>query len=132
MKPKPPVGDPCNGCGLCCMVRVCSTGSYVLGLVDQYGDRAEGPCPALKEDGRGGYACGLVLRPKDYIDSPRGVTPLRDAVKLLIGAGAGCDEAGDEPDETFLPKARRMQAQYIERHGVETLQKAADMILRGK
>lgn len=114
------------------MIRVCSTGSIVLGLVDQIGDRVDGPCPALKPMDDGGFACGLVLRPKDYIKSDRGVTSLRDAVKILIGAGVGCDEAGDEPDETYLPKARRLEEEYVKRHGVSAIQRAADIVIRGK
>lgn len=43
MLPKPAIGAPCNGCGLCCQVRVCSTGSYLLGLVDSLGQRVDRP-----------------------------------------------------------------------------------------
>ncbi len=132
MKAKPEVGSPCNGCGVCCQSTVCSVGSKVLGLVDTYGERAAGPCPALRPDNDGGYGCGLVMRPKDFIASPRGVTPLRDAVKLLIGAGAGCDEAGDEPDATFVPKAERLQRAYIERHGIPALRRAVEIVVMGR
>lgn len=124
---KPPIGAPCNGCGLCCQVRVCGAGSYALGLVARYGERADGPCPALIADGER-WSCGLVARPKDYIDSPRGVTVLREAVKILIGAGAGCDEAGDEPDATALPRLRRVAEDYVRRVGVETMRRAAAII----
>lgn len=127
MNDKPAIGEPCNGCGLCCRIRVCGAGSHALGLVERYGERVDGPCPALMPDGNG-WACGLVKRPKDYIDSPRGVTMLRDAVKILIGAGAGCDEADDEPDETAAPKLRKLQEDYLERHGLEVIQKAAAIV----
>lgn len=128
---KPPIGAPCNGCGLCCQAQVCGTGSFALGLVGKYGERAPGPCPALKNDGDK-FVCGLVLRPKDFIESQRGVMPLREAVMLLIGAGAGCDEAGDEPDTTALPKLRKIQDDYLEKHGVAAFQRAAEIVLGGK
>ena len=128
---KPAIGDPCNGCGLCCQMQVCSTGSYVLGLVDNYGDRARGPCPALLPKGDG-FTCGLVARPKDYVDSPRGVTVLRNAAMLLIGAGIGCDEAGDEPDETALPKLDRLQETFLGRHSRREIDAAVRALILGE
>lgn len=127
---KPDIGAPCNGCGLCCQTVVCSCGSYVLGLVEQYGDRANGPCPALVEK-NGAYICGLVERPKGYIASDRSVSALRNAVMKLIGAGAGCDEAGDEADTTALPKIEELTGRYIRRVGVSELQKAAAIVYGG-
>lgn len=124
---KPPIAAPCNGCGLCCRIRVCGAGSYAMALVERYGDRVDGPCPVLVQDGDR-WACGLVKRPKDYIDSPRGLTVLREAVKILIGAGAGCDEAGDEPDETAEAKLRKLQEDYLARHGIAAIQRAAEIV----
>lgn len=122
--PKPPIGDPCNGCGLCCRMRVCSMGSFALGLVERFGDRTDGPCPALTEqDGR--FVCGLVARPKDWLPShPKSVTALREAAKVLLGAGVGCDEAGDEPDGTALPKLDAIQQRYLERTGEASIRRA--------
>lgn len=128
---KPPIGAPCNGCGLCCQIQVCSCGSYLLGLVERYGERAAGPCPVLTPKGDG-FACGLILRPKDLIQSDRGVTSLREAVSILIGADAGCDEAGDEPEATAGPKIERLMQDYIERIGVERVQAAARLVYGGK
>ncbi len=95
----------------------------VLGLVEKLGDRAPGPCPALLSKGDG-FTCGMVARPKDYIESGRGVTVLREAAMLMIGAGAGCDEAGDEPDGTAWPKQEAVALRYLERVGQRRLEKA--------
>ena len=129
MLAKPEIGAPCNRCGLCCQVRVCSSGSYAQGLVERIGDRADGPCPALIANEDGGFDCGLMLRPNDFIKTAdRGVTVLREAVSLCIGAGAGCDEAGDEPDETAQPKLAEVQREYVRRHGIDKLKRAARTI----
>lgn len=104
---KPAIGDPCNGCGLCCRTQVCSIGSFTLGLVNDYGDRAPGPCPALVEHEDGKVSCGLVSRPKDHARGKGGAHELRKAVSILIGAGIGCDEAGNEADaDSKLNKVR--------------------------
>lgn len=95
---KPAIGDPCNGCGLCCRAQVCSIGSFTLRLVEKYGERAPGPCPAMLTDDNGKVTCELVARPRDYSPGKGGAHELRNAVSLLIGSGIGCDEAGDEPD----------------------------------
>lgn len=123
MLEKPPIGEPCNRCGLCCQIRVCSAGSYALGLVERFGDRVDGPCPALCRDGDK-LNCGLVERPKDYIRSSLSVTALRDAAKIMIGAGVGCDEAGDEPDDTAMPKLTALQIRYLARVGVPAMVRA--------
>lgn len=132
MTDKPAIGEPCNGCGLCCQVQVCATGSYALGLVSDWGERAPGPCPALaQKDDR--WVCGVVERPKDWLGyNPRGVTVIREAFKLAIGTGAGCDEAGDEPDDTAGPKLADMQRRWLARHGREGLRKALETILHGR
>lgn len=128
MLEKPAIGEKCNGCGLCCQVQVCSTGSFALGLVDKLGDRASGPCPALTPDGDR-RVCGLVKRPRDWLPSnPHGVTPLRNAVMLLISAGLGCDEAGEEPDETALPKLRAMGDRYLSDHPRSEINAAAALV----
>lgn len=124
---KPPIGEPCNGCGLCCRITVCGAGSYAMGLVDGWGQRAPGPCPALVREGAG-WACGVVRRPKDWIKGGGGVMPLREAMMVMIGAGAGCDEAGDEPDESALPKMEAVARGYVERCGEAALYRAAAII----
>lgn len=99
---KPPHGTPCNSCGLCCMASVCPSGQRVLGC------SPVGPCPALKMDGDRS-SCGLIADPQRYF--PRkvaayGVEKIRDAAKLLIGSGTGCDARfnGEPPDHAFYKK----------------------------
>lgn len=120
---KPPIGDPCNGCGLCCRAQVCGLGSFTLGLVKNYGERADGPCPAIVERDDGSITCGLVNRPKDYSPAARGSThDLRAAAAMLIGAGIGCDEAGDDAD--WAVKLRAVQTRFLERAGPDRIDKA--------
>lgn len=94
---KPKVGEPCNGCGICCRITICIHGTYWLGL-GKFGERAAGPCPASTlQDSR--FQCGLVLFPKKYINLPFEASKLREAVKILVGAGRGCDSVGYFPTE---------------------------------
>jgi hypothetical protein len=76
--PKPPVGAPCNGCGVCCAIAPCPLSRFLLG-------HRRGACPALtwSEDR---YACGLAV-------APTGLARWlpRRLVLRWIGAGCGCD-----------------------------------------
>jgi hypothetical protein len=131
MLPKSEIGAACNGCGLCCQTVVCSAGSFILGLVADFGDRADGPCPALVPDGPA-LVCGLMKRPSDYIGAHRGPTVLRGAVAVLIGAGAGCDEIGDEPEATARPKLKEVQAAYLRRYSKDQVNGAWRTVLEGR
>ena len=124
---KPPIGAPCNGCGLCCRAWVCYAGSYTLGLVERYGERAPGPCPALIEREDGGGECGLVLRPKDHAPGKGSAHELRAAIKIMLGAGAGCDEAGDPPEPDADRKLRELQQRFLANHGREAINKAVKL-----
>lgn len=75
--PKPALGQPCNGCGLCCAVAPCPVGMLLSG-------RRQGPCSQLRWQADAGlYRCGLLVGP------PR---PLLTALaRRWIAAGAGCD-----------------------------------------
>lgn len=128
MLSKPAIGAPCNGCGLCCKATVCGAGSVLMGLVKEFGQRAPGPCPALLQEGDG-YTCGIMNRPHNYLLSQRGPTVLRKAVGVLIGAGSGCDDAGDEPAVTARPKLIAMQEEYIAEVGTEAINKAWETVL---
>lgn len=91
---KPRHGQPCNGCGLCCMAELCPLALSVFG-------KKPGPCPALMlertADGQPRkFVCGLVV-------SEAIPPPLREAAALLIGSGQGCDARinGEPADVAF-------------------------------
>jgi len=82
--PKPALGAPCNGCGVCCLVEPCPLGALLS-------RRLRGACVALRWDG-GRYVCGVLT------SQPRSIRGW--LVRRWIAAGAGCDcslELGDKP-----------------------------------
>jgi hypothetical protein len=89
MARKPAHGSPCNRCGVCCMVTICQLGQHLFRR--EYED---GPCPALKPDGNGEYACDVVRNPQAYavnLSASIKVYALRMAARLIIYADDGCD-----------------------------------------
>lgn len=95
--PKPAYGDPCNGCGMCCIAVQCPLSLALFG--------EQKLCPALEQAGRA-LACGLVRNTADYVpDLPSwGGPALTEAFGLMLGAGAGCD--GQEEGEQINPLLR--------------------------
>ena len=91
--PKPPWGQPCNGCGVCCLVEPCPLGQLLS-------RRRSGACSALRwEEGTGRYRCGAMLAPAEVL---RAAVPgrwlqawllplLRRLAGRWIAAGRGCD-----------------------------------------
>lgn len=80
--PKPPEGQPCNGCGVCCLAEPCPVGMLVS-------RRRHGACKALvwmNTEKR--YRCGLLLQPAS---GWRGLW--RRWAARMISAGSGCDAA---------------------------------------
>ncbi len=85
--PKPEMGKPCNGCGVCCAFATCPVARVFLW-------RAKGPCPALEWHGHEGrYLCGMLLRPATYLRwlpwRMEGWFSRR--IRRWIAAGIGCD-----------------------------------------
>jgi hypothetical protein len=74
LEKKPPHGAPCNRCGLCCHASLCNLAQSIHGF-------KQGPCPELLFD-ENGSRCGLIARSEGK---------KRDAAKLLINTGNGCD-----------------------------------------
>lgn len=73
---KPDFGNPCNGCGMCCIREVCDIGLMI------YGDAQPAPCPALvRKDGR--FWCKVVL-----VEEAQGLPPI---AAEALGIGFGCD-----------------------------------------
>lgn len=93
---KPAWGQPCNGCGVCCLARPCPVG-IVLNL------RVKGPCRMLRWDGeQARYLCGALLAVEAVPgwDGRLGRL-LGRATSRWIAAGAGCDcdiELESEPE----------------------------------
>ena len=84
---KPAVGEPCNGCGVCCAAEPCPVGVFVL-------LQFRGRCRALlwqPEPGR--YVCGMVVRPAEYLRwLPARLGPWAGRLfARRIAAGRGCD-----------------------------------------
>ena len=84
---KPPEGEPCNGCGVCCAAEPCPVGMLAS-------RRRRGRCRALAWSGDAGrYVCTLVTAPARHL--PRGLrwlAPLAGRyARRLISAGSGCD-----------------------------------------
>ena len=96
---KPAWGQPCNGCGLCCLTEPCPVGMLVS-------RRRQGACVALRwraEAGR--YRCAMAEDPGEVLGRRwRFLSPvLARWVRRWIAAGAGCDahlEPG-MPDESL-------------------------------
>jgi hypothetical protein len=77
--PKPAVGAPCNGCGVCCLAEPCPLGVILS-------RRLKGACVALRWDGAR-YVCGALTA------QPSGVAGRLGnwLVKRWIASGTGCD-----------------------------------------
>lgn len=97
---KPKIGEPCNGCGICCMLHICNTGAFLLKKVKYFGEKQlKGPCPALIDNKDGTFSCGFVVSPGRFIRSKYRPEVISRTVITLIGAGTGCDEIGYDEDD---------------------------------
>lgn len=89
--PKPALGAPCNGCGVCCLSEPCPIGILVS-------RRRQGPCAAVMwESAAGRYRCGLASRPRAALGWERAPNWLLNLLARLarrwISAGTGCDSS---------------------------------------
>jgi hypothetical protein len=85
--PKPPEGEPCNGCGVCCLAEPCPVGVLVSG-------RLKGACKALVWSGEAErYHCGMLVgQVGTAADAGGWASRLRSRwVRRMISAGSGCD-----------------------------------------
>jgi hypothetical protein len=108
--PKPLYGEPCNGCGRCCLALQCPVSLEVFGDVSE-----EGFCPALEPVGGGRLACGLMSRPLDYLPDVKTEHGPEWArfFRLYIGAGTWCDSedpAVDDPRRAAHAEMMNVQA----------------------
>ncbi|MFZ6755084.1 hypothetical protein ACO0KY_17075 [Undibacterium sp. Dicai25W] len=86
---KPEVGQPCNGCGVCCAAEPCPVALFFLW-------QRVGSCQALVwDDGQKMYRCGMSTQPARYLVW----LPLRwqswfaRRVRRWISAGVACDSS---------------------------------------
>lgn len=101
---KPPHGQPCNHCGICCIATLCPLGKHVF-------RRQMGPCPALAYDDDLHASCGLVTDPMRFAPertAAKGDDTMSAAASLIIGASTGCDARinGEPRDTSFDQKLR--------------------------
>ncbi len=113
--PKPAVGAPCNGCGLCCLAEPCPVGVLVT-------RRTTGACQALQWSATAArYECGMLTHPTHHLGLPRWLgflglermspkSPLNRLLRRwsarMIAAGIGCDAALDvAPSPAPTPSA---------------------------
>lgn len=89
--PKPKYRDPCNGCGLCCLLSQCPISMVLFG--------PQPVCPGLEAVAGGGYTCGPIREPGKYSPGlPFPEEDLRDTYKMVLGAGLGCDCTDTDED----------------------------------
>jgi len=82
--PKPALGQPCNGCGICCLAEPCPLGVMLS-------RRRIGACVALRWDAPSSrYRCGCITEPRTVV---RWIPAswLRRLALRWIAAGRGCD-----------------------------------------
>lgn len=85
--PKPPTGEACNGCGLCCAAEPCPLGIVVS-------RRRQGACAALQWQAQPPrYVCGLLADPRRHLPAALAFAApaLRAVAARGISAGSGCD-----------------------------------------
>ncbi len=84
---KPPLGDPCNGCGICCLSEPCPLAHLLF-------RQTQGACKAVQwQPEQLRYTCGLLSDPDTFIPKLPWL-PLRFKRWLIqrwIAAGKGCD-----------------------------------------
>src|SRR4051812_24495333 len=83
---KPLYGDPCNGCGLCCLSEQCPISLDIFGDV--------GICPALMDEGAR-WSCGLIVKPELFF--PALPAELSRLTALMLGQ-EGCDSVDSHAD----------------------------------
>lgn len=84
--PKPPLGAPCNGCGVCCLAEPCPVGIVVS-------RRRHGACVALRWSAtERRYHCGMLAAgPGSGRIAALFARPWRRLIARWISAGSGCD-----------------------------------------
>jgi hypothetical protein len=132
MLEKPKIGEPCNGCGLCCQLQVCRNGAYAMQLVNTLGETVAGPCKALVSRADGSFGCGIVMYPNKYIKGSKyPAKVLQKHFSVLIGAGSGCDELLENDTEEEAEKLDAIIANCMDDPEYVKKAKAALIIVHG-
>jgi hypothetical protein len=85
--PKPALGAPCNGCGVCCLAEPCPLGQVIS-------RKRTGACDALRWDAAEAlYRCGALSDAEGVLGRRwTWLAPLlRRLARRWIAAGVGCD-----------------------------------------
>ena len=132
---KPKIGEPCNGCGLCCKLSICYTGSFLLGFHSEFGqERIYKECPALLQKNDGRFTCGLLENPLKFLKKSKYRTEvLKKYIAISIGAGAGCDEILEDDTPEEAKKLDKMIAEKMQDEDYKNLRlKALEMLYKFK
>lgn len=111
---KPAPGQPCNGCGVCCLYEPCPLGRLLS-------RRRRGACAALHWDAAlAQYRCGALDRPAQVLHAalPAGgrwaapwlAAGLRRLARRWIAAGQGCDCTLAVAPPASVPQSDRQSA----------------------
>ena len=100
--PKPALGAPCNGCGVCCLAEPCPLGQVISRT-------RSGACEALRWSEADGLYRGGALTDTEGRWGPRwrwAAPLLRRRARRWIAAGMGCDapmtvDAGAPPQRAL-------------------------------
>ncbi|MBX3611197.1 MAG: hypothetical protein KF871_15000 [Hydrogenophaga sp.] len=85
--PKPALGAPCNGCGVCCLLEPCPLGQVIS-------RKRSGACDALRWDADARqYRCGALTDSAGVLGKRWAFAAplLRRLARRWIAAGVGCD-----------------------------------------
>ncbi len=111
---KPTLGQPCNGCGVCCLHEPCPLGMLLSG-------HRHGACTALRwEEAPARYRCGAMVQPREVLRTalPTGLgwlapvllPVLRRLASRWIAAGQGCDCSLEVSPAQAEPQTDRQSA----------------------
>ncbi|MHA3046487.1 hypothetical protein JSO59_003860 [Riemerella anatipestifer] len=131
--PKPKIGEPCNGCGICCHIQLCNTGAFLLKKSKTFGGKiVKGKCPALLSEEDGTFSCGLIKKPKLFIRSKYNSNVISRTVATLVGVGSGCDEIGEVSEDVMeeIALQKMIENKKNDRDWISKVQEAYELLLK--
>lgn len=130
---KPLIGEPCNGCGICCHIQLCNTGAFLLKKSKTFGQKiVKGKCPALLSNKDGSFSCGFIVSPKRFMKSKYSSEVISRTVAQLVGSGNGCDDLGydDENPIENMKLDKMVDSKMRDNEWKEKQVKAYEMLLK--